>query len=72
MKGAAINAKDNLWSRTPLHWAVETGNKDIVELLMSNGANMNVKDNLGKTPLAIAEERKHKEIAELLRKHGGE
>jgi ankyrin repeat protein len=49
--------------RTPLHWACFTGKKDIVELLLSKGADVNIKDNEGKIALHLA---KTKEIAEML------
>ena len=58
---------------TPLHSAVFFENKENVELHITNGADVNVKDNLGKTPLDWAT--KHgsngNETADLLRKHGG-
>ena len=39
-------------------------------MLTNKGADVNAKDNAGKTPLALAVEKDKKEIAELLRKHG--
>jgi len=38
----------------PLHKAALTGRKDIVELLISNGADINSRDNQGQTPLVWA------------------
>jgi ankyrin repeat protein len=35
-------------------------------LLLTNGADKEVKDNQGRTPLKIAEEKGHQEIVELL------
>ena len=50
-------------------------NKEIVELLIANGADVNAiivsGRNQGKTPLDRAEETNHPETAKLLRKHGG-
>jgi ankyrin repeat protein/urea transporter len=40
--------------RTPLHLAVEKENNDIVELLLSKGASINIKDNFGNTPANLA------------------
>ena len=34
--------------RTPLHWASKGGHADIVCLLVSNGADINIKDNVSK------------------------
>jgi ankyrin repeat protein len=47
---------------TPLPFAAGNGHKEIVELLIAEGADVNVKDNNGWTPLHTAT----KEIAELL------
>ena len=56
---------------TPLHMAVDWGYKEIVELLLVNGADVNVKDEFGDTPLDWSIGLDQKEIADLLRKHGG-
>lgn len=45
-----VLSKD-LCGMTPLHLAVQRGHKDMVELLLANGANVNAKDNGGKEPL---------------------
>ena len=59
--------------RTPLHEAALGGHKEIVELLIANGANVNVnaKIDAGETPLDYAIGENHTETADLLRKHGG-
>ena len=71
-KGGNPNAKDkDGW--TLLHLTAYNGHKDIVELLITNGADVNAKLNLfGETirPIEVVKEG-HPEIAELLRKHGG-
>ena len=56
--------------RTPLLRATKEGRKTVVELLISHGADVNVKDYKGRTPLWSAKENDHIEIVELLRKHG--
>ena len=54
---------------TPLHPATYSGHKEIVELLIANGANVNTKAK-GWTPLDIAIEFEHSEIADILRING--
>ena len=58
---------------TPLHSAVFFESKENVEHHITNGAGVNVKDNLGKTPLDWANKpgSNGNEIPDLLRKHGG-
>ena len=50
-----------------MYYAASENNKDIVELLIAKGADVNAKGNIGVTPLDIADG----ETADLLRKHGG-
>jgi ankyrin repeat protein len=47
------------------------GHKEIAELLIAKGAEMNAKGVAGKTPLDWAIDFKHTETSDLLRKHGG-
>ena len=66
-----------------MHFAASGGHKEIVELLIANGADVNAKTGDGRTPLDHAEfssddfaysrdiEVAKKETADLLRKHGG-
>ena len=58
---------------TPLHSAVFFKSKENVALHITNGADVNVKDHLGKTPLDWANKpgSDGNEIADLLRKHSG-
>jgi ankyrin repeat protein len=53
-----------------LSYAAKRGHKEIVELLIANGADVNTKDVVGMTPLHIAARRGHKEIVELLIDNG--
>ena len=60
---------------TPLHFAAVNGHKEIVELLIAKGADVNEKiasgSNKNKTPLDFAVIKKQNETANLLRTHGG-
>jgi len=51
---------------TPLHWAAHHGHKEIAELLIANGADVNAKNEGGFTPLHSAASLGYKEIIELL------
>ena len=52
-------------------YAASNGNKEIAELLIAAGADVNARDNWGRTPLHEAAYHSNKETADLLRKHGG-
>jgi len=73
----------NKYGTTLLHLAVydfpnQQINKQTVEWLLAHGADVNAKDNDGKTPLGFLSMRsrshqfyRHQDIADLLRQHGG-
>jgi len=64
--GADVNA-GGVFGKTPLHLAALKDNKEIAELLIANGADVNAKQAVeGETPLHLAAWDGHKEIAELL------
>ena len=72
--GANPNARD-MSSFTPLHYAAGTGyfpngSVDMVDLLISKGADINLGNGWGGTALSIAKRKGHQEIVDLLRKHG--
>jgi len=69
--GTDVNAEQGIPEWTPLHLASQFNRKEVAELLIRKGADMNAKDQDGKTPLDWAIMRKHTETAALLRKHGG-
>ena len=73
--GVDVYVKEDRYGRTPLHYAASNGHKEIVELLIAEGAEVNAKDKGRKTPLdvtsAIPPNSNKTEIVDLLRKHGG-
>ena len=60
--GTYIDVKDDFW--TPLRYAAIDGHKEIAELLIANGADVNTKDDFGGTPLHNA--LGYIEVAEIL------
>ena len=56
----------------PLHDAARLGYKNIVGLLLANGADANAKTNDGQTPMDIALGAGYSDIVELLRSAGGQ
>ena len=72
--GVDVNAKDED-GRTPLLHAVRADHKEIVELFITNGADVNAiivsGQYQGKTPLDMAIRLRRTETIDLLRKHCG-
>ena len=68
--GAHPDVRDNVDGNTPLIIATGKGYKDVAEILLANGADVNAADRKG-TPLAWAIHTGHPDIANLLRQHGG-
>ena len=69
-KGADINESNTTeyyGGYTPLFWAVEDNNKELVSFLVRNGAEVNVQSNKGQTPLSLAEKAGYAEIVEMLK-----
>jgi ankyrin repeat protein len=67
-----VNERIKEFGDTPLHQASGHGCKEeIVDLLISNGADVNAKNKYGSTPLDWATKYKQAEMVAILRKHGG-
>jgi hypothetical protein len=67
--GEDINDKDWL-GYTPLHWAVYFGYSDLIELLISKGADPNIQSDTGRYSLEIARSMAYPGLEALLRKLG--
>lgn len=77
--GANPFARDN-FGRTPLHWAMVSGNVEVVRMLLTAGINADVRDDDGATPLSElvtrlecgASRQGHPEIARMLLRCGAD
>ncbi len=63
-EGIDVNTK--VHGCTPLHCAARYGHKEVAELLIAKGADINAKDTRGRTPIALAINQGRKEMAKLL------
>ncbi|MBK0378629.1 ankyrin repeat domain-containing protein [Mucilaginibacter segetis] len=73
LKGADVNLpSNNGFNVYPLHSAVAGNHTDIAEMLISNGANVNVKQTAGVTPLHSAAQNGNTELLIMLLEHGAE
>jgi len=62
-----VNHQDNM-GLTPLMFAVNKGNRDVVETLLDNGADVYIRDKNGKTALASAATYADGDVVQLLDK----
>ena len=70
--GYGSSGKGEPFRRAVREELVTTCHKEVVELLIANGAKVNGKtDDDGYTPLDLAIKNKREKIVDLLRKHGG-
>lgn len=68
-----INDRHSVWKKTALIYASQSGNIDIVKLLLENKAELNAQDpETGFTPLIYAVVNNHIEIVELLISSGAD
>ncbi|KAI1276041.1 ankyrin repeat protein [Xylaria sp. FL0933] len=59
-------SRKDSFGRTPLFWAATRGHRDVVELLLDHGANINSKDRGKMTALHVAVTGEHKDVVSLL------
>ncbi|KAK6335601.1 Ankyrin repeat domain-containing protein 16 [Orbilia brochopaga] len=64
-----INAVDSE-AKTPLHYAAESGNQDMVRTLLAFGAEVDVYAAVGRTPLYYAALKSHPQVVALLLENG--
>jgi len=69
-EGIDVNTK--VHGCTPLHCAARYGHKEVAELLIAKGADINAKDTQGRTPIDLAINQGRKEMAKLLVSRGGD
>jgi ankyrin repeat protein/predicted TIM-barrel fold metal-dependent hydrolase len=68
-EGVDVNTK--VHGCTPLHCAARYGHKEVAELLIAKGADVNAKDTRGRTPIDLAINQDRKEMAKLLASKSG-
>ena len=68
-----VNVRDDE-GRTPLHYPYKDTQhgEEIIELLIAHGADINAKDNAGRTPADQMLQNGRRDLAEVLRRHGGD
>ncbi|CAG8567167.1 262_t:CDS:2 [Cetraspora pellucida] len=60
-----VNAQNEL-GNTPLHWSALNGHIEIVTLLISNGADVKIKNKAGRTVIYEAQQNNHEKLVEYL------
>jgi len=58
--------------RKALHWALENDDLELIKIMISKGANINIEDATGKTPLFYAIDSGNIEIIKLIIEYGGD
>lgn len=67
-----VNAKNSSYNATALFYAIQSNNKEMVELLLNAGADINEKTRFDNTPLMMAAEDGYKGIVKLLLQEGAD
>jgi len=55
---------------TPLHWAAQYGLLAVVECLVNHKADLNLRNNDGKTPICLSSENGYKKVTKFLKNNG--
>ena len=67
-----VDVNTNVHGCTPLHCAVRYGHKEVAELLIAKGADVNAKDTKGRIPIDLAINKGQIDIAKLLASKSGD
>ncbi|RLS47366.1 MAG: DUF1573 domain-containing protein [Planctomycetota bacterium] len=70
--GGGTETPERMSQRTALHFAAESGNMDIVKMLLDAKANPNAQDRTGKTPVTVAAEKGKIDVLTALLAAGGD
>eukprot|EP01104_Vermistella_antarctica_P014683 TRINITY_DN4674_c0_g1_i1.p1 TRINITY_DN4674_c0_g1~~TRINITY_DN4674_c0_g1_i1.p1 ORF type:complete len:121 (-),score=41.23 TRINITY_DN4674_c0_g1_i1:244-606(-) len=72
-EGENVNAvSEDINKQTPLHWAADYGQLEVMTYLVSKGANVNAKNNFGITPLLAATYESHTSCVKFLLSKGAD
>jgi len=71
-EGIGVDAIEDGFCKTALHRAAISGHKDVVELLLAEGADIDARDSYAASSLHYAVRRGHKDVAELLITNGAD
>ena len=71
-KGVDVNARGTRRGRTALHIAASEGHKEVIKLLLENGADVNIGAHYNLTAADLAMQRNHNEVVELLVSKGAD
>jgi cytohesin len=64
--------KADLYDWTPLHFAAQAGQTDVVEYLITTGSDLDTETISGETPLQLAARKDHKDVVGLLVENGAD
>eukprot|EP00606_Chrysophyceae_sp_TOSAG23-5_P001334 GSChrysophyteH2.ASY1.ANO1.904.1 assembled CDS len=67
-----LEARDDVYGRTPLHWAAQKGHLPVVQYLCEQGADKEARDYDGETPLHQAAQNGHLPVVQYLCEQGAD